>query len=217
MAKHYTFKQVAPNILGVEFKSEAHMSLMFMRIQDYTEGMKNARGMILREGDHLIQYLNKHKSIYYTAGWAGFNIRGDMLNEILDKWEDSTLWNDYEDELTIQALILRNLYGSNYFIIAWTKGDKASKKHEICHARYYLDHTYRSIVNDILSRQNVTKAKKRLKKMGYNVSNTDLGRWILLDEINAYAMCDGKSEIVNLGLKPKTVKKLRSAYKRYVK
>ena len=81
--KHYIIKNVGnPNIFALEFKKAIPMTLMFMRIQEYSEGIKTIRGDLKREGDTIVRYYEKRKSIYYSDGWAGFNIRGDILQEI---------------------------------------------------------------------------------------------------------------------------------------
>jgi len=218
--KPYKFIEISPSILGVEFKDEAQMALMFMRLQEYTEGLKKFRGNILPEGDMLIHYFKKRKKIYYKAGWAGFNVKGATILEAATK---GGIWNGYELDLFNK---IGNTFGQRFddykrgrwYVIAWIKGDKPTKRHELCHATFYLNREYLTKVYGVLNDTNIKKAQKYLKKLGYYVNRRNFtGEYILYDEINAYAMTDPKKDVAKLHLDNKTLRKLRKLYKTYVK
>lgn len=222
MPKHFKFKELGPDILGVEFTDYNAMALMFMRLQEYTEGLKQHRGIILPEGDTLINYLKKKEKLYYVDEWAGYNIQGVTF---LDIWKKHTkvTWNKYE--LKLFAEIYANFgaqfdkFGSGqWYVVAWIKGEKSTKAHEVCHGVFYLDREYREKVYAVLDKAKTKKAYKTIKGMGYYVSRTEeSGKYILYDEINAYAMTDEKGWETDLGLDKKTLKRLKKLYKTYVK
>lgn len=220
MSKPYKFKLLSPSILGVEFKKESHMALMFMRIQEYTEGNKAFRGKILSEGDSLIAYLKKRKKIYYKAGWAGFNIKGSTIIQVSRLRK--IVWNQYEKALFKKCANefgaqFDKYLGGQFYIIAYVKGDKATKTHERLHATFYLNREYRDKVWELIDENGKKKAKKYLKRMDYNFPKSHEGEYILVDEINAYAM-EEKSEKMrkNLGLSCKTFKGLKKLAKEYM-
>lgn len=215
MAKYFKkIKTNNPKVVVLEFKAHIPMALMFMRLQEYTEGIKATRGNILPEGTSLLYYYKKRKTIWYKDGWAGFNLRGDILKEIFQKYYFWTAWNDLEQELWKIRREMSGKYGTDYFIISYTKGDKTTLKHEWHHAMYYLNPTYRWQVDKILANENLKKAGKYLKSLGYSLKG-DRGRYIFLDEIQAYLSENDKATTKLLGIRKKTYKKLRKLSKRY--
>lgn len=196
------------------------MAIMFMRLQEFTEGSKAFRGKILSEGDSLIAYLKKRKKIYYKAGWAGFNISGRTLNKAGNS--DEPVWNQYEKDLFREvfnrfASRMDGFKGGQYYVIAYLKGDKATKKHEKIHATFYLNPAYRNMVWEAIEKNGTKKAKKYLKSMDYNFPKTYDGNYHLIDEINAYAMEEKCHKMrKHLGLTNKTYKILKKLHKDYV-
>lgn len=222
MAKNtYKFVEISPSILGVEFKSHIHMSLMFMRIQEFTEGIKQLRGTILTEGDSLIAYWKKYKKLYYKAGWAGFNVKGSTIRQLAKLTSNVVIWNDYEEALFKECLIRFGAKSDKYkkgqfYVIAYTKGDKPTIKHEKLHALAYLNMIYRVKVWYVIEKNGTKKAKKYLKRLDYNLKDDPDSKYILNDEINAYAL-EAKSDKMrrNLGLSKSTLKRLRKLYREY--
>jgi len=193
------------------------MALMFMRLQEYTEGSKAFRGKILSEGDSIIAYLKKRKKIYYKAGWAGFNINGTTILKVSKL--KKIIWNSYEKALLKECV---NQFGcqfnrylsGQFYIVAYTKGDKATKKHELLHGSFYLSNEYRTRVWNLINDNGTKKAKKYLKRMDYNIPHTYEGKYILIDEINAYALEEKSNKMrKNLGLSKKTFRKLKKLSK----
>lgn len=211
MTKPYKIVDVKyPNILALEFEKTIPMAIMFMRFQEFTEGYKTIRNRAMPEGDFLYRYWKKFKKVYHKAGWAGFNIKGSTLNTLVHEYGPSTL-NELERDL-VSIINDRYYPESNYFVIAYTKGDKTTKKHEMHHAIFYLNPAYREKVSAILTSQDLTKAKKYLKKLGYNTKDN----YIVLDETHAYASEGSKKINKALGINKKTLKTLRKLSKQYV-
>ena len=75
-------------------------------------------------------------------------------------------------------------YGEISYLIMYKKGDVSTKRHELQHARYYLDPMFRQEVKtlwDGLKPLTKTNILGMLKKMGYPDNYN-----ILLDEFQAY-------------------------------
>jgi hypothetical protein len=132
------------------------------------------------------------------------------------------LWNKYELEL---FLLCKEHFGSQFdkfasgqfYVIAWIKGDKTTKQHELIHAHFYLNPEYRRKVTTELHKNGLKKGRKYLKKLHYRVTKDFAGNYIVLDEINAYAMEENSRKTCrDLGLSKSTQKKLRKLAKEYV-
>lgn len=72
-------------------------------------------------------------------------------------------------------------YSAKY-VIVYKKGDISTKKHELQHAKFYIDNDYRKNIENLWNSFNIkTKnhIEKMLEKMGYD-------RKVFLDEFQAY-------------------------------
>jgi hypothetical protein len=184
--------------------------MMFMRFQEYGEGIPKIRDKDpVPEGDVLYHYYRKFGTIYYTAGYAGFNLRGDLFNEWFER--GNVPLNTLEKELISKVTDSFNSPSNNFFIIAYMKGDKVTKKHELLHALYYLNAEYREKVNAILDKVSTKRAKRYLQTMDYTFGGKH-GDWILYDEIQAYVLSDDP-EVFRLP--EKTLDKLKKLKKEY--
>ena len=217
MAKYFKVRPIKGkgNILALEFSKEIPMGMMFMRFQEYSEGIKGVRDKSpMPEGDILYKYFKKTKKVYYKAGWAGFNLRGDLFLEYVNSGKFAL--NILEQKL---VYLIRDEFdwkglGNKFFIIAYHKGDKATKKHELLHALYYLNPIYRARVDSILCVANLKKARKYLKKLGYGLGGTH-GDYIFYDEIQAYVLTDKPKIVKAFGLSKKVIRKLQALKREY--
>ncbi len=76
-------------------------------------------------------------------------------------------------------------YGDVSYLIMYKKGDITTKRHELQHARYYLDAAFREEVKrlwDGLNDRSRSNVLCMLKKMGYPMEKNE----IVLDEFQAY-------------------------------
>jgi hypothetical protein len=211
MKKYFKSKVIDDNILALEFKDAIPMTMMFMRFQEYGEGIPKIRDKDpVPEGDVLYHYYRKFGTIYYTAGYAGFNLRGDLFNEWRAKRGDIP-YNTLESELEI--LVNKYFFDmeDDFFVIAYMKGDKVTKKHELLHALYYLNADYRDGVNAALNKVSTKRAKRYLQTMDYTFGGKH-GDWILYDEIQAYVLSDDP-EVFRLP--ERTLDKLKKLKKEY--
>ena len=81
-------------------------------------------------------------------------------------------------------------YDADY-VIVYKKGDIATKRHELQHAKYDMDPDYKKEVQtlwDSLSTLNQEKVRSRLRRMNYPDRET-----LLLDEFQAYYFTEKKN------------------------
>lgn len=71
------------------------------------------------------------------------------------------------------------------YVIVYKKGDKITKLHELCHAKYDMNMEYKKSCVELwnfLDKTSKKNVKKMLEKMKYNVNNLE----IVMDEFQAY-------------------------------
>jgi hypothetical protein len=118
-----------------------------------------------------------------------YNDKKDEIYHSISKWAD-----EYEGKvnnrigvnfpLTSKHKNLFDKYGKASYLVMYKKGDVNTKLHELQHARYYLDSTFRAEVQSLWEK--IEKSSKNvilgmLKRMGYP-DHPD----ILIDEFQAY-------------------------------
>lgn len=160
---------ISPKIIHLIFDNRYNMSDVLMRFSEYYESPKYRGKNFTRK-----ELLNWYKKIYkkdYHSAWAGFNIPSYALKaEMFDK--DSTK----SEEVFIN--FFKNIKG-NFYIIGSNEKDTDVKKHELCHAMFYLNPSYKKEVIKQIKKHDVHALKMFLKFTGYCDD-------VLLDEINAY-------------------------------
>jgi hypothetical protein len=153
------------------------MAKTFLRFQEFYESPK-FRGKIfsLKEFKDWYKTTRKGKFTYYTD-WAGFNIPSTVLRPFYDKQFKN---------LTVRELTLLRKFKDikgKFYIIATTGKSSMTLNHEISHARFYINGSYRKEILAALGRVNTTSIAKWLLGLGYDQST-------LLDEIHAYLLND---------------------------
>lgn len=217
MKKYYKAriaKKHGINILALEFTKDIPMCLMFMRFQEYSEGIRKVRDHNpMPEGDIMYHYYRKTKKLYHKAGWAGFNLRGDLFNEFINK-SAAMPFNILENSLLRLVDKHFRSKGNKFFVIAYRKGDKATRKHELLHALYYNNPAYKFRIDSILGSADTKQAKKYLKNLGYGFSGV-WGDYIFYDEIQAYVLTESKKVTREFGLSKKVLRQLKDAKREY--
>ena len=150
-------------------------------------------------------------SINYFNYWSGFNIPGDVFKEWFQKeMSDKTKW----ETALAQEVALKLDMDSPFYVIGGKKGDMNVIDHEIAHALYYMDESYKAEMEEMnynffkQHRMQYSKMVKKLKKMGY-------GENVIKDEVQAYMSTSKKSELVNdFGLDYDTIKPMITQYRK---
>jgi len=146
------------------------------RPQEYYECNSNKlRNKVFTFEELIDHYTAKDGTITYFSYWAGFNIPSHVLEIFFSNFD----LNDREKKL---YELTRKFSHEPYYLIATKNNDSDTLNHELLHAHYYLNHSYRQKVDTTVKHMRPELRKqtaKVLKKMGYT-------KEVIVDEINAY-------------------------------
>ena len=163
-----------PKIIHLKFKRKRDLTKTMLRFQEHFESPKFRNKFFSLEEfkNWYITTTEDHKFSYYSD-WSGFNFPSKTLKAFYaGKFDPLT-----PEEKHILDL-LRNEHG-RFYVIATFKAEDV--RHEMAHAKFYVDSAYRNDVKRVISGINIKPICKVLKEMGYNKS-------VFIDEAHAYLL-----------------------------
>jgi hypothetical protein len=178
----FKIKEVRPGIFLFDFKNNYDLCMHFMRYQEYYESSSSKyRGKKFEIFEFMRWYSFKFgKGIFtYTDDWNGFNLPGNIINDV---WKlhisDKNIY-DYE-MLHAWNECNRRADGKPFYIIG-TAG-KEALDHEIAHGLFYLNPEYQKKMKSLvraLSPEIRKEMNSSLKHLGYTPK-------VYVDETQAY-------------------------------
>ena len=210
--------ELKPHIFYAQFETQRDLSHCLMRLQEYYEGPSEViRGKYFTLEEFLHFHTLTNGTFDYTYNWTGYNVPGHIVKEWHELFSNSREGLTYKESQFIEQLQnLTNLH-DKWYLIAAEQGSEEQLvvKHEIAHARYYLDNDYFNAANKLLNeipKDEYTSMFNSLKYMGYSDQ-------FIADEIQAYLSTSKKVEIkYKFGiLSPDTyniIKKFRKLFKK---
>jgi len=211
MSKMFKSKQPIKNCLLLEFNTQKDLALAFCRVEEYYEGQPKLNGNYVSFIDFIDFFMKDDGSIDYFNYWSGFNIPGNIFREwFYQKAKDKTKW-----ELELAKEVSDKLDMSiPFYVIGGKKGDMNVIDHEIAHALFYMDDSYKAEMEEMnydffkKHRMQYSKMVKKLKKMGY-------GENVIKDEVQAYMSTSYKKELVeDFGLDYTTILPIVKRYRK---
>ena len=211
MSKMFKSRKPIKNCLLLEFNTQKDLALAFCRVEEYYEGQPKLNRNYTSFVDFIDFFMKDDGSINYFNYWSGFNIPGDAYMEWSQQnMSDKTYW-----ELALAEEITKKLdLTEPFYVIGGKKGDMNVIDHEIAHALYYMDESYKAEMEEMnynffkQHRMQYSKMVKALKKMGY-------GENVIKDEVQAYMSTSKKSELViKFGLDYDTVLPMIRQYRK---
>lgn len=162
-------------IYHLSFSNQFLMNACFMRIQEHFESPL-FRGKIFSHEAFRAWYrtTRSHNEFSYYTDWGGFNVPGYVLTSFLNgrfaplRSEESALVETF-----------RGMRGPLYIIGTLQTDTIDTLRHEIAHALYHTNPTYRGAVDALLDGINCTPIHHLLKALGYHRA-----QW--RDETHAY-------------------------------
>jgi len=182
----YKVKEIMPNIYAVIVRDFYDRAMLFCRVQEYYESSSNKfRGKDFSIWDFIKWYSKKEHGFNYTEHWSGFNI---PLNIALKSLNEGNIETPY-DELMLKILFEIHrlswstaLLTKDVYIIGTDKASGETFNHELRHALYYTDKSYRTEADKItknIKKNHYIIFKNNLLKLGY-------ANKVINDEIQAY-------------------------------
>ena len=199
-------KVINDNIISLLFSTQKELTLTLCRPQEYYECNNiKLRNKVFTFDDFIDHYLDDDGHISYFSYWAGFNLPSNILEKFFKSFELTKREKKLYD-------ITRKFSQQPYYVIATISDDFATMDHELVHAHYYLNPSYRQKVDTVVKHMRPELRKelsKVLKEMGYT-------REVIVDEINAYMATSSYkylSEELELNVTRKDTKPFRTLAK----
>jgi hypothetical protein len=191
-------KQIFNSVL-ISADSKRELAETMMRFQEYYES-PFWQGKIFTRGQFLNWYSKKYGGNTYHRDWSGFNFPSYILEPFKKGLFDPLTKNEKE------ILNFFKYRDDKFYIIG--ANNESVLKHELCHALYYTNESYRSNIDKLLNnnKDKIKPASLHLLKLGYSKN-------VLFDEIQAYTL-DGDGFIpINENIKLN----IQNFYKKYSK
>lgn len=183
-------------IINLIYPTQYDLASSLMRVQEFCESPISALRGKKFTFEQCFDAFNKRKTgeNYFTK-WNGFNIPGHIVRKFIREfdefWDKELEWID----------VVKNLSGRQKFcLIGSHTGDKDYRRvvdHELAHAFYYLDKTYRESINVLHAtwpNDNLKKVYAILKEDGYS-------KIVYKDELQAYYSTSTVAELKKWKLK----------------
>lgn len=210
----YKIHCVAPKIFAVIVPNHDDRSLLFCRIQEYSESPNpQFRGQTFDMQDFVKWY--NHGQFTYATDWQGFNV---SFRNAIKCYSDlpAHLMTVYDDIFVIILAEIAKLIGNttdNAYIISSEGLNSITMQHEMFHALYFTDAKYR---------KQTVKTLKRLPKNVYKKLRSNLihigyfdDDYVIHNEMQAYMRGrDWNHPNVSEGIDIKTLKRIHKIVER---
>lgn len=173
-------KQINKAISLVQADSPETLARIFLRFQEHYESPE-WKGKIFTIGQFREWYSTKYGQNSYETDWSGFNIPSYVLEPFIKGLFDPL--TALEQEL-VDFFKYRT---DKFYIIGAQEENHSALEHEICHALFYTDETYRNAVQKLLKTY-----KRHLKDVYAYVSSMMYHQSVWDDEVHAYVSADPK-------------------------
>lgn len=178
-SRNFTVTEILPNIFHFEFKSYRTMVRYFLRPQEYWESPVFKNKPFTHE-EYKTWYSRTHDGKYdVEQTWAGCAMSETAFKPFFDG-----KFKKLRKEERTMLKILRPYKDKKYFVITSVVGDEDTLMHEIAHALYGTNLSYRKKVKKILNTLSNNTSKflhSELHAMEYDYERYS-------DELHAYLL-----------------------------
>jgi hypothetical protein len=171
------------NTVIISSDSQDELGQTFIRFQEHYESCNpDFKGKIFTLGQFKSWYSSRYGSDTYHIDWMGFNFPSTVLQPFRQGLFDPLTAKE------IELLSLLKYRHDNFYIVG--ANDGVVLKHELSHALYYNDTSYRNKINKLFQKygKEITKIKNYILDKGYHKD-------VLYDELQAYIL-DGDDEFI---------------------
>lgn len=182
--------KLTERIIVVQVKNKYDRAMLFCRAQEFYESpCSKFRGQKFSIWDYFRWYSeNKAGCFSYTKDFTGFNMPLIMTKKCYDLNDAETPY----DEVMMDIVDRYFVNGEKKYLIGVDSMKGSTFDHELCHALYYTDDTYRETMDEItgtISSKNKSRLKKNLSDMGYHLG-------VFKDEVQAYMSTELNGRLV---------------------
>jgi len=162
-------------IVLIQAPDAKSLSKPVLRIQENYEGRKyKSKSVSMRQFKKWYKARRKDTQFTYYEDWLGFNFPGQAVLDFIELFKNKL--NEAEKEL-IYSLDLNT--NGNKYVIAVLQGDSETLLHEMAHALFYLDSSYKSKVTEYLGKI------QYIGELASIFSKTDYHSSVWIDEMQA--------------------------------
>lgn len=178
----FQMQEILPGVYHLNFSKRTDLTSTLLRFQEHYESPK-FRNKIFTIPEFVRWYkTTRNGKFSYLTDWSGFNFPSTVVEKF---------WKNKFSKITAREkqVLLNFSPDQGKFYIIGTYGKTNNKnyklilKHELAHALYYLDESYRNQVQEVLAKVDAKPIHQYLKKLGYHKS-------VWMDETNAYILTD---------------------------
>jgi hypothetical protein len=185
----------------LKYKTVPDLARSFFRLAEYYEESGNSKkGEQVTLVDFLDQWMDRNGDVDYFKFWDGFNV----TDQALRSWLKSAGPLSAAEQVTVDVIQQATKGIKKFCIIGVGNNDADTLKHELFHAKYYLDAGFKSAVDQLLTDHAKDPAVKTIKKILINkldyTNHVD-------EEIAAYLYTGSQLKLV-FGVDPKHLVKL---------
>jgi hypothetical protein len=184
--------KIAKGIYLLQFKTQYELAATFLRVQEHYESPQ-FHGRIFTLERFMDWYAARYGNFTYYQDWAGFNVPSTAFQPFYDGKFDPLAGKEKR-----LLRLFSNLREPFYVIGIYDGGATSSLTHELAHALFFIDPTYRQAVRNAMDRYNTSALEKRLAKAGY-------AKHVIPDETQAYLVAPSG----NLGGRSRPLEPLR--------
>ena len=185
----------------LKYKTVPDLARSFFRLAEYYEGSrygKKTKQVTLV--DFLDQWIDRKGDVDYFKFWDGFNI----TDQAFRSWLKSARPLSAAEQVTVDVIQQATKGMKKFCIIGVGSNNTDTLKHELFHAKYYLDAGFKSAVDQLLKDHATDPAVKTIKKILIN--KLDYANHVE-EEIGAYLYTGAQLKLV-FGVDPKDLVKL---------
>ena len=185
----------------LKYKTVPDLARSFFRLAEYYEGSrygKKTKQVTLV--DFLDQWIDRKGDVDYFKFWDGFNI----TDQAFRSWLKSARPLSAAEQVTVDVIQQATKGMKKFCIIGVGSNNTDTLKHELFHAKYYLDTGFKSAVDQLLKDHATDLAVKTIKKILIN--KLDYANHVE-EEIGAYLYTGAQLKLV-FGVDPKDLVKL---------
>lgn len=195
--------RLARGIYLLRFRTQYELAATFLRVQEHYESPR-FHGRIFSLEQYMDWYAARHGNFTYFQDWSGFNVPSTALQPFYEGKFDPL--SEKERQL---LRLFKDLRERFYVIGVYDSGAKDSLTHELAHALFFVDDSYRKAVRAAMRGYNTATLGRQIAEAGY-------ARHVIPDEIHAYIIAPSAKLGAAPGLKT-LQQKLRALFGQHSK